>query len=114
MTLPNYPNLPDEFVQSCLEKMDELGEQHAIARASLRSLEKKEKVILSEIIASLVEKGVRATAAKDQAYGDARYRKWWTEYSAAVEIDIRADEECQIEKTRFEAWRTVSATLRRT
>jgi hypothetical protein len=108
-----YPRLSDEFVNSCLDTMEMLGEAHAVAKSRLRALEKKEKFVLAEIISRMMIDGAKPTAAKDLAPNDKEYREWLKKYETAVADETRADEDLQRTKLRFEAWRTVSANYRR-
>ena len=101
--------LPDEFVQQMLDELERLSFDYAAARANSRAAEENRKIVKSQLKRAFSGSN---TAAEDYAHVHPKYKAAVKEMCDAGEKEDSAKWQLEIQKMKFEAWRTLSANER--
>lgn len=106
-------NLPDEFVQSLLDELDETGQAHAKAKARMLSLTEKRKMTKARLMRTAEDMGIQSGAKQEAyAYVSPIYSEVVNQLALAVEDEDRLANRLRFLEIQYEAWRTVNANLR--
>jgi len=103
--------MSDEILEQKIEKLREIGDKHADAKATLSLLENNRKILLATLmkefmINSNTGKLDSAVAQEREARADDRYKKHIEALSIAVKNEAKWNWEKKIVEMNFETWKT--------
>lgn len=105
--------LPDEFIQECLDDIDKLSVLYATAKAEMEGLREDRKITKSQLMLVAEAEGVKGRDRQEVfAYTHPTYGAIVRRLKVAIRESVRLEYQLKLAELRWESWRSINANQR--